>query len=167
MSEENSTIPDALQQIVEEFQWAEGREKLELLLDFSEQMPPLPEWLAGEHDSMDQVHECMTPVFVYGELTDGCLTWYFDVPPELPTVRGYAALMAAGLNGATPDEVLQVPADFWQEMGLQGVVSFQRIKGISAILAHMKRLALEISTTRSTRRRLGDQRIRFQCRVRR
>jgi sulfur transfer protein SufE len=28
-------------------------------------------------------------------------------------------------------------------MGLQQVISYQRIKGISAILAHMKRLAVE------------------------
>ncbi|MCB0227823.1 MAG: SufE family protein, partial [Anaerolineae bacterium] len=65
---------------------------------------------------------CMSPVFVHGELVDGRLQWYFDVPPESPTVRGYAALMAAGLSGATPDEVLSVPADFWQAMGLQEVV---------------------------------------------
>ncbi len=144
MSETTNSLPARLQEIVEEFQWAEGRDKLELLLDFSSQMPPLPEWLAEQHDSMDQIQECMSPVFVHGELVDGCLQWYFDVPPEAPTVRGYAALMAAGLNGATPDEVLTVPADFWQAMGLQEVVTYQRIRGIAAILAHMKRLALEL-----------------------
>lgn len=143
MSETTNGLPAKLQEIVDEFQWAEGRDKLELLLDFSAQMPPLPDWLAGQHDSMEQVHECMSPVFVHAELVDGRLQWYFDVPPESPTVRGYAALMAAGLNGATPDEVLSVPADFWQAMGLQEVVTYQRIRGISAILAHMKRLALE------------------------
>lgn len=144
MSETTNSLPAKLQEIVEEFQWAEGRDKLELLLDFSSQMPPLPQWLAEQHDSMDQVLECMSPVFVHGELVDGRLQWYFDVPPEAPTVRGYAALMAAGLNGATPDEVLTVPADFWQAMGLQEVVTYQRIRGIAAILAHMKRLALEV-----------------------
>ena len=143
MSETTNSLPAKLQEIVDEFEWAEGRDKLELLLDYAAQMPPLPEWLAGQHDSMEQVHECMSPVFVHGELVDGRLQWYFDVPPESPTVRGYAALMAAGLNGATPDEVLSVPADFWQAMGLQEVVTYQRIRGIAAILAHMKRLALE------------------------
>jgi cysteine desulfuration protein SufE len=136
-------LPEKLHEIVEEFQSAAGREKLELLLDFSEQMPELPEWLADQHERMDQVHECMTPVFVYAQERAGRLTWFFDVPHESPTVRGYAALMAAGLDGATPEEVLAIPADFWQAMGLQDVITFQRIKGISAILAHMKRLALE------------------------
>ena len=143
MSASGDNLPPRLQEIVEDFQWAEGREKLELLLEFSERMPPLPDWLAGQHDSMDQVQECMTPVFVHAENDGGHMRWYFDVPPESPTVRGYAALMAEGLEGATPEEVLAIPGDFFQAMGLQDVISYQRIKGISAILAHMKRLALQ------------------------
>ena len=138
----HDNIPDSLQTIIEDFQWAEGREKLELLLEYAERLPPLPAWLADQRETMDQVHECMTPVFVYAESRNGGMRWFFDVPPESPTVRGYAALMAEGLDGATPEEVLAVPGDFFQAMGLQEVVSFQRIKGISAILAHMKRLAL-------------------------
>jgi cysteine desulfuration protein SufE len=71
------------------------------------------------------------------------MQFYFDVPPEAPTVRGYAALMAEGLNGSTPEEIMAVPGDFFNAMGLQQVITFQRIKGISAILAHMKRLAVQ------------------------
>jgi cysteine desulfuration protein SufE len=46
------------------------------------------------------------------------------------------------LNGATPEQVLGVPADFYQAMGLDQVLTQQRLNGISAILAYMKRLAL-------------------------
>ena len=56
---------------------------------------------------------------------------------------GYAAIMAEGLQGATPLQVLSVPANFYQKMGLDRVLSSQRLNGISAILAHMKKLALE------------------------
>ena len=140
---DTSTLPARLQAIVEEFQDAEGREKLELLLEYSQSLPPLPAWLAEQHNDMAQVHECMSPVFVYAEQQDGHMQFYFDVPPEAPTVRGYAALMAEGLNGTTPDEIMAVPGDFFNAMGLQEVITFQRIKGISAILAHMKRLAVQ------------------------
>ena len=71
------------------------------------------------------------------------MTFYFDVPEESPTVRGYAALMADGLRGATPQQVLSLPGDFYQHMGLDQVLSHQRLNGIVAILAHMKRLALQ------------------------
>lgn len=140
---DTSTLPTRLQAIVEEFEFAEGREKLDLLLDYAGSLPPLPDWLAGQRDSMDQVHECMSPVFIFAEQRDGRMHFYFDVPPEAPTVRGYAALMAEGLNGTTPDEIMAVPGDFFNAMGLQEVITFQRIKGISAILAHMKRLAVQ------------------------
>ncbi len=143
MTNTTSALPPRLQAIVEEFEDAEGREKLDLLLDFAASLPPLPDWLAGQRESMDQVHECMTPVFVFAEQHDGRMQYYFDVPPESPTVRGYAALMAEGLNDATPEEVMAVPGDFFNAMGLQQVITFQRIKGISAILAHMKRLAVQ------------------------
>jgi cysteine desulfuration protein SufE len=136
-------LPPRLQAIVEEFQDAEGREKLELLLEYSQSLPPLPAWLAEQHNDMDQVHECMSPVFVYAEQRDGRMQFYFDVPPEAPTVRGYAALMAEGLNGTTPDEIMAVPGDFFNAMGLQEVITFQRIRGISAILTYMKRLAVQ------------------------
>jgi cysteine desulfuration protein SufE len=134
-------LPGSLQSIVDDFQWAEGREKLELLLEYAEKMPPLPPWLAGDHSQMEQVHECMTPVFVHAEIRDGGMTFYFDVPRESPTVRGFAAILGIGLQGVSPGEVLNIPNDFFLSMGLEKVLTHQRLNGISAILAYLKRLA--------------------------
>ena len=142
MNEQTQAMPKRLQDIVEDFAFCEGREKLELLLDYSERMPPLPDWLQDQHENMDQVHECMTPVFVQSELQDGGMHFYFDVPPESPTVRGYAALLAEGLDGLSPQEILGVPNDFYLEMGLEKVLTHQRMNGLWASLAHMKRLAV-------------------------
>jgi cysteine desulfuration protein SufE len=140
MSQTEPTIPARLQQIVDEFSWCEGQEKLELLLEYAEKMPPLPEWLSKD-TTMEQIHECMTPVFVHAEVVDGGMTFYFDVPPESPTVRGYATILAEGLRGATPAEVIRLPANFYQQMGLHKVLTSQRLNGIQAILSHLKRLA--------------------------
>jgi cysteine desulfuration protein SufE len=135
-------IPARLQEIIEEFRESDRAEKLALLLEYADRMPELPAWLREKHDEMDHVHECMTPVFVYAENQGGRLRFLFDVPPESPTIRGYAALLAEGMEGATPTEVIQLPADFFYAMGLQQALSPQRLNGISAILAHMKRLAV-------------------------
>jgi hypothetical protein len=43
MSETAEAIPHRLREIIEEFSWYEGREKLELLLEFAEKMQP-PFW---------------------------------------------------------------------------------------------------------------------------
>lgn len=133
-------IPPRLSEIIEDFNWLEGREKLELLLEFSEKMPPLPNWL-NRDTNMEQIHECMTPVFVHAERENGGMVFYFDIPPESPTVRGYAAILGEGLRGVTPEEVLNVPPNFYQQMGLHKVLTTQRLNGIHAILAYLKRLA--------------------------
>lgn len=135
-------LPPRLQEIVEDFSYCEGREKLELLLQYSDSLPPLPDGLAADPSQMESVPECMTPVSVSAEMLDGGMVFHFDVPAESPTVRGYAAIMAEGLRGTSPRQVLSLPADFYLQMGLQEVLSTQRLNGMAAMVAHVKRMAL-------------------------
>ncbi len=135
------TVPPRLQAIIDEMNHLNGREKLESLLDYADELPPLPEGIASRHDDMLQIHECITPVFVHAELKQGRMQFYFDAPPEGPTMRGYAALLQKGLNGETPEAVLAVPNDIYYQMGLHRVLSPQRLNGVAAVLAYMKRLA--------------------------
>lgn len=136
-----SQLPARLAEIVEDFSYLEGREKLEYLLELAESLEPLPDWLTDERANMDEVHECMTPVFIYAEKNDGTLRYHFDIPPESPTVRGFAAILQQGFAGETPEVVTAVPDLFYYDMGLQTVLTGQRLNGIGAILAHMKTLA--------------------------
>jgi cysteine desulfuration protein SufE len=145
MADTSLNLPPRLQEIVEDFQLSEGREKLELLLQYAEELPDLPEWVQGQ--SLDQVEECMTPVFVLAEVKDGNIFYHFDVPKSSPTVRGYASIMKKGLDGLPPEGILKIPGDFYLQMGLDQVLTYQRLNGIAAILAHMKQLAVkEISS---------------------
>ncbi len=139
----SDSLPPRLAEIVEEFRWCEGREKLELLLQYSRRLPPLPEWLQERRNAMQPVPECMTPVFLFLEWTPEGAILHFDVPPESPTVRGYAAIVAEGLRGTSPEAMLALPADFYLAMGLQEVLTPQRLNGMAAIVAHLKRAALE------------------------
>lgn len=141
MSTLQEHIPPKLQQVIDDFALAEGQEKLDLLLEFARQVPELPERLRDKRDTMEQVHECMTPVFVYAELEDGGMRYYFDIPPEAPTIRGYAGLLSSGVNGTRPEEILHIPLNFYEEMGLQEVLSPRRLNGVHAMLAYIKRLA--------------------------
>lgn len=140
---DHGPIPPRLRAIIEEFQASDRGEKLELMLEYADRLPPLPERLR-EHAGMEQVHECMSPVFVHGELEGEGVRFHFDVPEEAPTTRGYASILAEGLRGVTPREVLAVPGDFFHEMGLHQLLSPQRLNGIAAILAYMKRQALQL-----------------------
>lgn len=140
----DSHIPKRLQEIIEDFALCEGQEKLMYLLDFAEELPDLPAWLQEKHDEMGQVHECMSPVFIFATLEEeGTLRYYFDIPREAPTVRGFGSVLYQGLDGLMPDEVLAVPQDFYLAMKMQEVMTGQRLNGISAILGYMKKLARE------------------------
>lgn len=139
---EVSGLPERLEEIVSDFEMCEGSEKVELLLDYARSFPAFPEHLQ-KPDEMEEIPECMTLVQMMSEIKDGGIYYYFTVPEESPTVRGYASLTMQGLNGCTPEQVLALPNDFYIRMGLQDVLSAQRLNGMAAILAHVKRRAAE------------------------
>ncbi len=136
-------IPEKLDEILEDFSFAEGREKLEYLLEFSERLPELPAWLQSERDKMEPVHECMTPVFVFGRPEEaGKMVYYFDAPPESPTVRGFATILMEGVNGtSTPQQIIDIDDLFYRKAGFQKVLTGQRMRGMSTFLNYMKRIA--------------------------
>jgi cysteine desulfuration protein SufE len=143
LEEKLELLPPRLREIAEEFQDAEPRERLELLLEYALDMPELPQRLREACDAMEQIHECQTPVFLHTELEgDGAepsVRFYIDVPPESPTVRGYASILLDGLEGATPAQVLQLPDDVYMLLGLHEAISPQRLRGLHALVAYMKR----------------------------
>lgn len=134
-------LPARLEEIIDAFAWAEGQEKLQLLLDFSNRLPDLPAWLVGHREAMEPVPECMTPVFLFVEEKEGRLWLHIDVPRESPTVRGFAAVLQEGLSGSTAADILAVPEDAYEAMGLVEVISAQRMSGLYAMVAHVRRLA--------------------------
>jgi len=139
------TVPEKLQEIIDDFALASREEKVEMLIQYAESLPPLPDWLQGERAKMEAVPECMTPVFLFAEkLPDGGLKFHFDIPPQSPTVRGLAAVLANGLDGARPEQIISLPVDFYAPMNLQEAISYQRLNGFQGVLTHMKQAALKL-----------------------
>ena len=133
------TLRPALQAIVDEFADYERELRLELLLEYADSLPPLPERLLADRGSFERVQECQTPLYVAVEAEDGRVRLYFDAPPEAPTTRGYAAVLYAGLDGATGEELLGTPGDFYVQMKLAELISPLRLRGMSALLGMIKR----------------------------
>jgi len=132
-------MPPKLAEIVDEFASAPRDVVLEMLLEFADAMPPLPAELAG-HEGMEQVPECQTQFFLKAVVQpDDTVMIWFDCPPEAPTTRAFAGVLAEGLAGTTADEILAVPDDLYSRMGLAQTISPLRIRGGSAILARLKR----------------------------
>ena len=144
------STPAKLQRIVELFAGAPKDLRLEALLEYSRKVPPLPPDLAGHREAMEQVVECQTPFFLTTQVDDDRRVHvWFDCPPEAPTTRGFAGLLAEGLEGATVEEVLDTPDDFYTRMGLAEAISSLRLRGMGAILHRLKRQVREAATTSS------------------
>lgn len=137
--------PASLQTIIEEFRTAAPRERLEYLLEYSMDLPDLPDRLHAQRDQMEQVHECQTPVFLFTEIADGEVQFFLDIPEESPTVRGYGAVLVEGLNGSKTEEILNTPDDVYQLLGLHEAVTPQRLRGLHALMVYMKRQVRSLS----------------------
>jgi len=130
-------LPAKLGQIVELMKTSPKSIRVEAMLDYSKRIPPLPEHM--DAGSLEKVHECQTPFFVATEVDDDRrVHMYFDAPKESPTVRGFAGILLDGLDGETADVILDVPDDFYYDMGLEEVVTPLRLRGMGAILRRIK-----------------------------
>lgn len=134
-----SDYPPKLRQTIAEFQEVDMRDRMEYLIDYAMDLPDLPERLFEERDSMEQVHECQSPVFLHTEINNGKVEFFFDIPQEAPTVRGYAAILLEGLNGLTPEEILAVPETAYIPLKLGEIVTPQRLNGLHFLARYMKR----------------------------
>ncbi len=134
------TVPAKLAQIVDLFAQVPPDVKLQALLDYSRRLPPLPADLAADSDRFERVVECQSPLFLHAALgDDGVVELYFDAPAEAPTTRGFAGILAEGLVGATAEEILALPDDFYSDLGLEDVVSPLRMRGMGAMVFRIKR----------------------------
>ncbi|MFI5834417.1 SufE family protein [Micromonospora sp. NPDC051300] len=135
-------MPTKLAEIVDEFAAAPRDVVLEMLLEFADVIPPLPEGV--DREALEQVPECQTAFFLRAEVNaDKTVSTVFDCPPEAPTTRAFAGILADGLAGASAEEVLAVPDDLYQRMGLAQAISPLRVRGGTAILARLKRQVRE------------------------
>jgi cysteine desulfuration protein SufE len=138
-------LPASLAEIAEDFRSASNDLKLQLLLEFSDELPGLPERYAGKLDQLERVDECQSPLFLTvevddeGSLDERVVHLFFDAPAEAPTTRGFAGILHEGLDGLTAAEVLAVPDDAPMRFGLAEAVSPLRLRGMVAMLGRIKR----------------------------
>lgn len=141
------TVPQALQEIADDFGAMEESQRLELLLEFSDDLPDLPQRLKDDPKLLEPVPECQSPIFIRVEVDgtqpDSTVHLFFSAPAEAPTTRGFAGILNEGLDGASVQTVLDVPADFPLKLNIEKQVSPLRLNGMSGMLARIQRQVRE------------------------
>lgn len=138
------SLPPQLAELVEEFAEVGPRDRLQLLLELSRELPELPRRYADAAASMEPVPECQSPLFLAVEVEpadtdpEQRVHLFFSAPPEAPTTRGFASIMHTGLDGEPAARVLAIPDDFYVALGLAEAVSPLRLRGMAAMLGRIK-----------------------------
>ena len=61
-------LPESLESIAQDFAALSARDRLVLLLDFSDELPELPERYQGHAELLERVDECQSPLFLVVEM---------------------------------------------------------------------------------------------------
>jgi cysteine desulfuration protein SufE len=138
MGETVAALPPSLQAIRDDFLALAVPDRLQLLLEFSDSLPEVPEGLIGSEE-WERVEECQSPVFISVDTGPDAVIVHATAPAEAPTTRGFASILVHGLHGMAPEQVKAVPADFPLLLGLQSAVSMLRLRGMSGMLWRIKR----------------------------
>lgn len=143
-------VPDAFARIRADFLELSQADRLQLLLEFSRELPELPERYASHLDLLERVEERQAPVRAFAEVdAEGIVHFYACAPAEAPTTRGFAAVLAEGFAGLTAQQVLALPDDYPFTLGLTQAVSPLRLRGMSGMLARTNRQVREQLADRS------------------
>lgn len=129
--------------IIEDFESIEEQYRLELLLDFANGLPELPDRYADHPDLLERVEECQSPVYLFVEVEDDLVTLYLTAPLEAPTTRAFASILHQALDKQTTQSVLDFDDDFPTKLNLTELVSPLRMRGMRGMLSRIKRQVAE------------------------
>jgi cysteine desulfuration protein SufE len=133
-----SALPETLAEIRDGFLETPESDRLLLLLEYADELPAVSDEVAAHPEMCERVAECQSPVYIYVEVHDDVVTMHATAPEEAPTTRGFASILVQGLTGLTADEVLAIPEDYPQSIGLTKAVSPLRIGGMTGMLMRAK-----------------------------
>jgi len=137
------TITARAREIAEDFASLHGNEKLELLIEISEQLPALPAKYQNHPELLERVEECQSPVYLFVEIQDNIVSVFLTAPREAPTTRAFAGILHAALNGESVETVLNFDDEYPSMLGITELVSPLRMRGIRGMLARIKRQVSE------------------------
>jgi cysteine desulfuration protein SufE len=139
------SLPEVLSQTQDDFLDLGDQDKIQLLIEFADELPDLPEQYREHPELLEKVEECQSPVYIFVDVEDKTVQVYASAPEQAPTTRGFASILVQGLTGLSVDEALSIPDDFPSTLGLNTLISPLRVRGMTGMLARMKRQIREKS----------------------
>jgi cysteine desulfuration protein SufE len=145
MSSSTTPLPQKLDRIVQRFKSRPNpKQRYEQLLWYAKKLESMPE---ESKIPENKVNGCVSQVYITAKLQDNKVWYEGDSDAQL--VKGLVAFLIEGLNGLTPQEILQITPDFIEETGLKVSLTPSRANGFYNIFQMMKKKALAFQLDRS------------------
>lgn len=132
-----SSRPASVEKLVSRFQQtADPKRRYEQLLFLAKKLDPLPE----EYKTPDnKVQGCVSQVYVVANLADGKVSYRADSDAQI--TKGLVAFLVKGLDGLTPQEIVDLSPDFIKDTHLDVSLTPSRANGFYNIFKKMQALA--------------------------
>lgn len=131
-----SDLPPDLREFVENSRGLDKMMRNVYLIEYGEKLGDYPE---KEMDEDHLVKGCTSTVYVRGTCEDGRM--HFQGWSDAQIVRGMTSVLVHGLDGESPDRILEIEPDFIQDSGISEVLTSTRQSGFFNIFRRLQREA--------------------------
>lgn len=124
----------AQQEIIEEFAlFDDWMDKYEHLIELGKSLP-----LIQEQYKTDQyiIKGCQSKVWLRAEQKEGFV--YFSADSDAIITKGIVSVLIRAFSGMSPQDIVNAPTDFINEIGLSDHLSPTRANGLVAMIKQMK-----------------------------
>jgi len=134
------TWPPALQEVIDEFTEIEdAMERLEILMDFADEVDELP---GEEWSEENRVKGCQSIAHVAIEQRDG--TIWMRAAADAKMVQGLMGILTIAVNGEKAEQVLELTPDFVVEMGILNTLTPSRSNGFRTMFDMIQKTVKEM-----------------------
>lgn len=138
----SNEVEAAQRDVVEEFSlFDDWMDRYQYLIDLGRRLPEFPAALRTEEN---RIKGCQSQVWFVADRQDGRLE--FRAISDAAIVSGLIALLLRIYSGKRPQEILDTPPSFVEQLGLESHLSPTRSTGLHSMLEAIRRFAAEAKT---------------------
>ncbi len=141
-----ASIQEIEKEIVEEFALFDSwDDKYEYIIDLGKRLAPLPDEYKVDEN---KVRGCQSTVWLTANYNDGKV--FFTAESDAVIVKGLISMLIRVLSGHTPDEIINAPLNFINEIGMTTHLAQTRSNGLLSMVKQMKNYALAFKIKNQT-----------------
>jgi cysteine desulfuration protein SufE len=131
-------IEETEKEIVESFELFDSwEEKYQYIIELGQKLPALDAQYKIEEN---KIKGCQSSVWLHASEQSGRI--FFSADSDSTFVKGEIALLISVLDGRIPEEIVDAPLGFIDEIGLRQHIAQTRANGLASMIRQMKIYAL-------------------------